>query len=165
MSIAVGDDFPTLTIKTNGASGPEDLSLGDFLADRRVVIFAVPGAFTPGCSNHHMPGFVERADALKAAGADAIACLAVNDAFVLNAWQKDQGASEITMLADGNAELARALGLDMDASAGGMATRCKRFAMIIDDGTIAYLGIDTKRGVIEDSSADAVLTQLKASSQ
>ncbi|MGO2131857.1 MAG: peroxiredoxin [Halomonas sp.] len=161
MTITVGERFPTLTIKTNGEAGPEDLALGDFLAGRRVVIFAVPGAFTPGCSNHHMPGFVEQADTLKAAGADAIACLAVNDAFVLNAWQKDQNASGITMLADGNAELARALGLDMDASAGGMGTRCKRFAMIVDDGVIRYLGIDTQRGVIKDSSADAVLEQLK----
>jgi peroxiredoxin len=159
MTIAVGERLPALTIKTNGEAGPEDLALNDFLAGRRVVIFAVPGAFTPGCSNHHMPGFVERADALKAAGADAIACLAVNDAFVLDAWQKDQGASDITMLADGNAELTRAIGLDMDASAGGMGTRSKRFAMIVDDGVVSYLGIDT-RG-IEDSSADAVLEQLK----
>lgn len=161
MTISIGERFPALTIKTNGESGPEDLPLGDFLAARRVVIFAVPGAFTPGCSNHHMPGFVERAGELKAAGADAIACLAVNDAFVLNAWQKDQGAGDITMLADGNAEVTRALGLDMDASAGGMGTRCKRFAMVIDDGEVSYLGIDTRPGVIEDSSAEAVLKQLK----
>ncbi|WP_027967183.1 peroxiredoxin [Halomonas halocynthiae] len=160
MTIAIGAHFPALTIKTNGEDGPENLALGDFLAGRRVVIFAVPGAFTPGCSNHHMPGFVKQASALKAAGVDAIACLAVNDAFVLNAWQKDQSADEIIMLADGNAELTRALGLDMDASAGGMGTRSKRFAMIIDDGVVSYLGIDTQRGVIEDSSAEKVLKQL-----
>ena len=104
MSISVGDKIPDITLKTNGAKGPEDLSTGDFFAGRRVVLFAVPGAFTPGCSNTHMPGFVVNADKLFDKGVDAIACMAVNDAFVLDAWQKDQNAQAMTMLADGNAE-------------------------------------------------------------
>ncbi|MDR5867441.1 peroxiredoxin [Halomonas koreensis] len=161
MTIAIGDRLPDVTIKTNGPEGPEDLATGDFFAGRRVVLFAVPGAFTPGCSNTHMPGFVVRADDILAAGADAIACLAVNDAFVMDAWQKDQNAQAMTMLADGNADFTRALGLDMDASGGGMGTRSKRFALIADDGVVEYLGIDTRKGVIEASSADTVLAQLE----
>ncbi len=105
MTIATGDRFPDVTIKTNGPEGPEDLNTGDFFAGRKVVLFAVPGAFTPGCSNTHMPGFVVNADKILAKGVGAIACLAVNDAFVMGAWQRDQNAEAITMLADGNAEL------------------------------------------------------------
>ncbi|XKE44465.1 peroxiredoxin [Halomonas organivorans] len=161
MTIAIGDRLPDVSIKTNGPKGPEDLSTGDFFAGRRVVLFAVPGAFTPGCSNTHMPGFVVRADDILAAGAEAIGCLAVNDAFVMDAWQKDQNAQAMTMLADGNAEFTRALGLDMDASAGGMGTRSKRFALIANDGVVEYLGVDTQKGVIEASSADTILAQLK----
>ncbi|UYG06636.1 peroxiredoxin [Halomonas sp. M4R1S46] len=161
MTIAIGDRLPDITIKTNGPEGPKDLSTGDFFAGRRVVLFAVPGAFTPGCSNTHMPGFVVRADDILDAGADAIGCLAVNDAFVMDAWQKDQNAGRFTMLADGNAEFTRALGLEMDASAGGMGTRSKRFALIADDVVVEYLGVDTQKGVIEASSADTVLARLK----
>ncbi|WP_282038239.1 peroxiredoxin [Halomonas alimentaria] len=158
MTIATGDRFPDVTIKTNGPEGPEDLSTGDFLAGRKVVLFAVPGAFTPGCSNTHMPGFVVNADKILAKGVDAIACLAVNDAFVMDAWQRDQNAEAITMLADGNAELTRALGLEKDASSAGMGVRCQRFAMIVDDGVVKYLGIDAKG--VEQSSAETVLAQL-----
>ncbi|MFO7649066.1 MULTISPECIES: peroxiredoxin [Halomonas] len=158
MTIAIGDRFPDVTIKTNGPDGPEDLNTGEFLAGRRVALFAVPGAFTPGCSNTHMPGFVVNADKIHAKGVDAIACLAVNDAFVMGAWQRDQNAEAITMLADGSAELTRALGLEKDASAAGMGTRCQRFAMIVDDGVVKYLGIDTKS--VEQSSAEALLSQL-----
>ncbi|MFG6136462.1 MULTISPECIES: peroxiredoxin [Halomonas] len=161
MTIATGDRLPDVTIKTNGPKGPEDLAIGDFFAGRRVVLFAVPGAFTPGCSNTHMPGFVVHADDILAAGADAIACMAVNDAFVMDAWQKDQNAQAMTMLADGNAEFTRALGLDMDASGGGMGTRSKRFALVANDGVVEYLGVDTQKGVIEASSADAILAHLK----
>lgn len=158
MTIATGDRFPDVTIKTNGPEGPQDLNTGDFLAGRKVVLFAVPGAFTPGCSNTHMPGFVVNADKILAKGVDAIACLAVNDAFVMGAWQRDQNADAITMLADGNAELTRALGLEKDASGAGMGTRCQRFAMIVDDGVVKYLGIDAKG--VEQSSAETVLAQL-----
>ena len=158
MTIATGDRFPDVTIKTNGPEGPEDINTGDFLAGRKVVLFAVPGAFTPGCSNTHMPGFVVNADKILAKGVDAIACLAVNDAFVMGAWQRDQNAEAITMLADGNAELTQALGLEKDASSAGMGVRCQRFAMIVDDGVVKYLGIDAKG--VEQSSAETVLAQL-----
>ena len=158
MTIATGDRFPDVTLKTNGPEGPQDLSTGEFLAGRKVALFAVPGAFTPGCSNTHMPGFVVNADKLLAKGVDAIACLSVNDAFVMGAWQRDQNAEAITMLADGNAELTRALGLEKDASAAGMGTRCQRFAMLLDDGVVTYLGIDEKG--VEQSSAETLLAHL-----
>lgn len=157
MTIAIGDRIPDITLKTNGNQGPEDIATGELFAGKRVVLFAVPGAFTPGCSNTHMPGFVINADKLLDK-VDVVACMAVNDAFVMDAWQKDQNAERITMLADGNAEFARALGLDMDASAGGMGTRSKRFALIANDGVVEYLGVDTKG--VEQSSADTVLAQL-----
>jgi len=158
MTIATGDRFPDVTLKTNGPEGPQDLSTGEFLAGRKVALFAVPGAFTPGCSNTHMPGFVVNADKILAKGVDAIACLSVNDAFVMGAWQRDQNAEAITMLADGNAELTRALGLEKDASAAGMGTRCQRFAMLLDDGVVTYLGIDEKG--VEQSSAETLLAHL-----
>ncbi|TLF49137.1 peroxiredoxin [Halomonas urmiana] len=158
MTIAKGDKIPDITLKTNGPNGPEDLSTGDFFAGRRVVLFAVPGAFTPGCSNTHMPGFVVNADTLSDKGVDAIACMAVNDAFVMDAWQKDQNAQAMTMLADGNAEFTRALGMELDASGGGMGLRCKRFALIANDGVVEYLGIDAKG--VEASSAETVLANL-----
>ena len=157
MTIAVGDTLPALTIKTNGAEGPEDLNTGDFFKGRKVALFAVPGAFTPGCSNTHMPGFVVNADALLEK-VDAIACMAVNDAFVMDAWQKDQNAEHITMLADGNAEFTKALGLELDASGFGMGPRSKRFAMIVSDGVVDYIGIDDKG--VDKSSAETVLAQL-----
>lgn len=157
MSIAVGDTLPAVTLKTNGANGPEDLNTGDFFKGRKVVLFAVPGAFTPGCSNTHMPGFVVNADTLLDK-VDAIACMAVNDAFVLDAWQKDQNAERLTMLADGNAEFAKALGLELDATGGGMGIRSKRFALIANDGVVEYIGVDAKG--VDKSSADTVLSQL-----
>ena len=122
-----------------------------------MVLFAVPGAFTPGCSNTPMPGFVVNADALLDK-VDAIACMAVNDAFVLDAWQKDQNAERLTMLADGNAEFAKALGLELDATGGGMGMRSKRFALIANDGVVEYIGVDAKG--VDKSSADTVLGQL-----
>ncbi|WP_280547322.1 MULTISPECIES: peroxiredoxin [unclassified Halomonas] len=158
MTIAIGDRIPDVTLKTNGPDGPQDLSTGELFAGRRVVLFAVPGAFTPGCSNTHMPGFVVNADKILAKGVDAIACLSVNDAFVMGAWQQDQNAQAFTMLADGNAELTRALGLEKDATAGGMGIRSQRFAMIVDDGVVTSLGIDEKG--VDKSSAETVLAQL-----
>lgn len=157
MSLAVGERLPNVTIKTNGENGPEDINVADFAKQRRIVLFAVPGAFTPGCSNTHMPGFVAQADKILAQ-ADAIACVAVNDAFVMGAWQQAQNAGHITMLADGNAEFTRAIGLDMDASAGGMGTRSKRYALIADDGIVSYLGVDAKG--VQDSSAATILDHL-----
>ncbi|MDT0501581.1 MULTISPECIES: peroxiredoxin [unclassified Halomonas] len=158
MTITTGERIPDVTIKTNGAEGPEDIRTSELFSGKKVVLFAVPGAFTPGCSNTHMPGFVVNADKLLAQGVDTIACLAVNDAFVMGAWQQDQNAQAITMLADGNAELTRALGLELDASGGGMGTRCKRFAAIVNDGVVEYLGVDDKG--VDKSSAETVMAQL-----
>lgn len=157
MSISVGDTLPNVTIKTNGENGPEDFSTGDFFKGRKVVLFAVPGAFTPGCSNTHMPGFVVNADSILEK-VDAIGCMAVNDAFVMDAWQKDQNAEHITMLADGNAEFTKALGMVLDASGFGMGTRSKRFAMIVNDGIVEYLGVDDKG--VDKSSAETVIAHL-----
>lgn len=157
MTLSVGDHLPDVTLKTNGTDGPEDMSVAEFARRRRIVLFAVPGAFTPGCSNTHMPGFVVNSDALLAR-VDAIACVAVNDAFVLGAWQQAQNAHNITMLADGNAEFTKAVGLDMDASAGGMGIRSQRYALIANDGVVSYLGVDAKG--VKDSSAEAVLEHL-----
>ncbi|ALM53267.1 peroxiredoxin [Halomonas huangheensis] len=159
MTIAKGDRLPDVTLFISGAEGPQPIASGKFFAGRKVVLFAVPGAFTPGCSNTHMPGFVVNADKLLDK-VDAVACLAVNDAFVMGAWQKDQNAEAITMLADGNADFTRAIGMDKDASAGGMGVRSLRYAMIINDGVVEYLGVDTQRGVIEASSAETILSQL-----
>ena len=157
MTLSVGDRLPDLMLKTNGAKGPEDFALGDFVKGRRVVLFAVPGAFTPGCSNTHMPGFVVHADEILAK-ADAIACTAVNDAFVMGAWQTAQNAEAITMIADGNGDLARALGLELDARAGGLGIRSKRYALIAEDGVVTYLGVDAKG--VDLSSADSILRHL-----
>lgn len=158
MTISVGDRIPDVTIKTNGSKGPEDISTGELFAGKRVVLFAVPGAFTPGCSNTHMPGFVINADDILAKGVDTLACMSTNDAFVLDAWQKDQNAQRITMLADGNVEFTKALGLELDATGGGMGIRSKRFALIADDGVVEYLGVDAKG--VEESSAETVLGKL-----
>lgn len=158
MTISVGDKIPDVTIKTSGPEGPQDLATGELFAGKRVVLFAVPGAFTPGCSNTHMPGFVVNADKILAKGVDRIACVSVNDAFVMSAWQKDQNAEQILMLADGNAEFARALGLELDASGWGMGVRSQRFALIAEDGVVQWIGIDTKG--VDKSSAETVLSQL-----
>jgi len=160
MTLSIGDKIPDITLKTNGPDGPQDLSTGDFFADKRVVLFAVPGAFTPGCSNTHMPGFVVHADDILAKDVDELACIAVNDAFVMDAWQKNQNAEAITMLADGNADFTRAIGMDKDATAGGMGIRSHRYALIAYDGVVEYLGVDTEKGVVEDSSADKILDAL-----
>ncbi len=158
MSIATGDRIPSVQLKTNGPEGPQDITSDEVFNGKKVVLFAVPGAFTPGCSNTHMPGFVVKADEILAKGVDTIACTSVNDAFVMGAWQKDQNADKVLMLADGNADLAEALGLELDATGGGMGVRSKRYAMIVNDGVVEYLGVDTKG--VEQSSAEAVLAEL-----
>lgn len=158
MTIQVGERIPSLEIQTMGAKGPQGISTEDIFAGKTVVLFGVPGAFTPGCSNTHLPGFVVKADDIKARGVDTIACVSVNDAFVMAAWGQAQNASEILMLADGNAELARALGLDLDARGFGMGVRNKRFAMIVRDGTVEHIAIDERQ--IEATSAEAILSLL-----
>lgn len=160
MTIEIGEKIPNVELKTMGESGPESLTTDELFAGKRVVLFAVPGAFTPGCSQAHMPGFVTNADKLLAQGVDQIVCMAVNDAFVMHAWQQAQNAEQILMLADGNAELTRALGLELDASGAGMGTRSRRFALIAEDGVVQWLGIDPKG--VDQSSAETVLKQLSA---
>jgi len=159
MSIQVGDKVPATTFKIMTAEGPQDMSSDELFAGKKVVFFAVPGAFTPGCSMTHLPGFVVQADAIKAKGADTIACMAVNDAFVMDSWGKAQNAEEIVMLADGNGEFTRAVGLEMDGTGFGMGMRCRRFGMIVEDGTVTYLGVEAP-GEIKVSSAEAMLEQL-----
>jgi peroxiredoxin (alkyl hydroperoxide reductase subunit C) len=160
MAIAVGDSIPAMKIMEGTAEGPKELDTGAFFAGRTVVLFGVPGAFTPTCSAKHLPGFVEHHDAIKAKGVDAIACMAVNDAFVMKAWGQDQGAlGKITMIADGSAEFTRALGLELDLTARGLGIRCQRFALIAKDGKVTHIGIEAP-GAFEVSSAEAVLAAL-----
>ena len=159
MTIQVGDKVPSATFKVMTADGPQDMSTDEVFSSKKVVFFAVPGAFTPGCSMTHLPGFVINADAIKAKGADTIACMAVNDAFVMGAWGQGQNAEEILMLADGNGEFTAALGLELDASGFGMGNRAQRFGMIVDDGTVSYLGIEAP-GEIKVSSAEMMLEKL-----
>ena len=159
MSIQVGDTVPAATFKVMTVDGPKDVLSTDLFDGKKVVFFAVPGAFTPGCSLTHLPGFVVQSDAIKAKGADTIACMAVNDAFVMGSWSKAQNAEEILMLADGNGEFTRAIGLEMDGTGFGMGMRCRRFGMIVEDGTVTYLGVEAP-GEIKVSSAEAMLEHL-----
>ena len=142
-----------------GEKGPEDITTGALLDNKKVVLFAVPGAFTPGCSNTHLPGFVVNADKIKAKGVDSIICMAVNDAFVMGAWGQAQNAEELIMLADGNAEFAKALGLELDASGFGMGVRSQRFAMIIENGKVSHLAVEPGPG-IDVSTAEKILEVL-----
>jgi peroxiredoxin len=160
MSINVGDRLPEANFVKPGPDGPEPVASGEFFKGRRVALFSVPGAFTPTCSAQHLPGFVERAEELKAKGVDEIACTAVNDAFVLGAWSKSSQANgRVTMLADGNGDFARAIGLDMDASAYGMGPRSQRYAMLVNDGVVEQLHVEAP-GEFRVSSADHLIDQL-----
>ena len=159
MAIQAGDKIPECTLKTMGDKGPEDIATRDIFSGKKVLLFAVPGAFTPGCSLTHLPGYVVNADKIKAQGVDTIACMSVNDAFVMGAWGNDQNASEILMLADGNADFTAALGLELDGSGFGMGTRSQRFAMIVEDGTVSHLNVEDGPG-IDASSAETMMTLL-----
>lgn len=159
MTISVGDTLPDIKLVKATQEGPEQVQSGEFFAGRKVALFAVPGAYTPTCSAKHLPGFVEKAGDLKAKGVDAIACTSVNDAFVLANWSEDQNASEIVMLADGNADFAKALGLDADFSGFGMGTRAQRYSMIVDDGVVKQLNVE-QPGDFSVSSADHMLGQM-----
>ena len=136
--------------------GPKDISSNEVFGGKKVVLFAVPGAFTPGCSKTHLPGFVVKADEIKSKGVDEIVCMAVNDAFVMGAWGQAQNAEELLMLADGNGEFTKSIGLELDASGFGMGSRAQRFGMIVDDGLITHLAIEAP-GEIKVSSAEAIL--------
>ena len=158
--IQVGDRIPDTPIMQMADNGPTPIAASDLLGTGRVVLFATPGAFTPTCSAQHLPGFIEKHAELKAAGVDQIVCMAVNDIFVVDAWAKSsQTADKITMVADGNGDFARAMGLEMDIRAFGMGDRCQRFAMIIDDGVVTDLMVEAP-GEFKESSAESVLNKL-----
>jgi peroxiredoxin len=159
MTIQVGDKIPDITLTTMGQNGPEPITTAGIFNDSKVVLFSVPGAFTPTCSARHLPGFVESADQLLAAGVDTIACVAVNDVFVMNAWGKSAGADKLLMLADGNAEFALALGLELDASSFGMGQRSQRFALVAENGVVTGLYIEGP-GEFHVSSAEHILSNL-----
>jgi peroxiredoxin len=160
MTIKVGDRMPQGQFTVMGANGPEPLTSKALFAGKKVVLFSVPGAFTPTCSAKHLPGYVEKAGALKKKGVDTIACLAVNDAFVMSAWGKAGNVGDkIVMLADGNGEYTRALGLELDATGFGMGKRGKRFSMIVEDGVVTHLNVEPA-GQFGVSSAESALTQL-----
>ena len=160
MTIKVGDKVPSVKLKQMTAEGVKEVSTDDFFKGKKVVLFAVPGAFTPTCSAKHVPGFVQNDAALKAKGVDAIACLSVNDAFVMGAWGKDQKADgKVAMLGDGNGDFTRAVGLEMDGSGYGLGKRSQRYAMVVQDGVVKTLNVE-KPGAFEVSSADAVLKAL-----
>lgn len=158
MSIKVGDKVPEGVFSVMGAEGPAQLSTAELFSGKKVVLFAVPGAFTPTCSIAHLPGFVVQYDEIIAKGVDKVACLSVNDVFVMDAWGKSANAENIQMLADGNGTFASALGLEMDASGFGMGVRSKRFAMIVNNGVVELLNVD--EGKFEGSSAETVLAAL-----
>jgi len=158
MSIQIGEKVPNVELKIMGEQGPESVQTDDLLAGKKVVLFAVPGAFTPGCSVTHLPGFVVNADAIKAKGVDSIICTSVNDAFVMDAWGKHQNAEEIIMLADGIGNLAEAVGLEKDLTEVQFGVRSQRYAMILNDGVVEYLGVDDKG--VDKSSAETILAQL-----
>jgi peroxiredoxin len=160
MTIAVGDKIPSAKLKTMTAEGPKDISTDEIFGGKKVVLFAVPGAFTPTCSAKHLPGFVEKAAQIKGKGVDTVACLAVNDAFVMGAWGKAQNTDgKVLMLADGAAAFTKQLGLDLDLSAPGMGVRSKRYAMVVDNGVVKALNVEAP-GAFEVSSADAILRAL-----
>jgi glutaredoxin/glutathione-dependent peroxiredoxin len=160
MTIKVGDKVPAVKLKQMTPEGMKDVDTGDFFKGKKVVLFALPGAFTPTCSAKHLPGFVEKAAEIKGKGVDAIACLSVNDAFVMNAWGKDQKADgKVQMLADGNGDFTRAVGLELDGSGYGLGKRSQRYAMVVQDGVVKALNVE-KPGSFEVSSAEAILKAL-----
>ncbi len=159
MTITVGDTIPSATLTKVTPDGPDQVSTDDFFHGRTVALFAVPGAFTPTCSARHLPGFVEKRDALAAKGVDEIACTSVNDAFVMGAWAKSQEAEGITMLADGNGDFAKAVGLTMDGSKFGMGLRSQRYAMLVEDGVVKQLHVEAP-GEFKVSSAEHLLDAL-----
>jgi peroxiredoxin len=158
MAIKVGDRLPEGKFTVMAEGGPKPVSVSELFSGKTVVLFAVPGAFTPTCSEQHLPGFLAHADALKAKGAATIACTAVNDVFVLSAWAKARDAQDdITMLADGNADFAKALGLDIDLSQFGLGIRSKRYAMIVEDGVVKYFAIEDSPPEHIKATAEKVL--------
>jgi len=160
MSVGVGDQVPDVEVQLMGEEGPVTARTGELLGSGRVVLFAVPGAFTPGCSKIHLPGFVSQADELAAKGVDKIACVAVNDPWVMQAWGDSQGVGDkIVMVADGSARFAEAMGLTTDMTGSGLGVRSRRYAAVIEDGVVKNLDVEQERGV-NVSSCEAVLARL-----
>ena len=159
MTIQVGDRIPDVPLSIASAEGPQPTTSGEYFAGKRVALFAVPGAFTPTCSARHLPSYVEKAADLKGKGIDEIACISVNDPFVMGAWGKADGSSDITMLADGNGEFADAVGLAMDGSKFGMGKRSQRYSMLVNDGVVEQLNVEAP-GEYRASSAETLLEQL-----
>lgn len=158
--IKAGEAIPSTKLTQASAEGPKEVSTDDLFKGKTVVLFGVPGAFTPTCSAKHLPSFVEQFDALKAKGVDTVACMAVNDAFVMRAWAKEQGVGDkVMMLADGSAAFTRLLGLELDLTARGLGTRCQRFALVAKDGTVTHVAVEAP-GAFEVSSGEAVLKAL-----
>jgi glutaredoxin/glutathione-dependent peroxiredoxin len=160
MTIKVGDKIPSATLMQMKGGAPQPVKTDDLFSGKKVVVFGLPGAFMPTCSAKHLPGYVEHADDLRKKGVDQIACVSVNDAFVMGAWGEQQGAGDkVAMLADGNGDFTRALGLEMDASRFGMGKRSQRFSMVVDDGVVKAVNVE-EPGAFSVSSADYVLKQL-----
>ncbi|MBA3666192.1 MAG: peroxiredoxin [Sphingomonas sp.] len=159
MPIQVGDRIPDVHMSLATPEGPVPVKSGDYFAGKRVALFAVPGAYTPTCSARHLPSYVEKAKELKGKGIDEVVGTSVNDAFVMGAWNKEQGSEDITMLADGNGDFAKAVGLEMDGSKFGMGQRSQRYSMIVNDGVVEQLNVEAP-GEYQASSAEALLGQL-----
>ncbi|MCY4058278.1 MAG: peroxiredoxin [Gammaproteobacteria bacterium] len=159
MAIQEGDRLPDATLHVMRDGRPTAVTTGELFGGKKVVLFAVPGAFTPTCSQAHLPGYVANADEIKARGVDSIVCVAVNDAFVMNAWGADRNAGELVMAGDGNGEFTAAIGLEMDGRGFGLGTRSERYAMIVDDGVVAKLAVEAP-GAFEVSKAEAILEAL-----
>ena len=160
MAFQSGDKMPAGVFGVMTDAGPGAMSSDELFSGKKVVLVSVPGAFTPTCSANHLPGFIDHADAIAAKGVDTVACMAVNDVFVMNAWGKDRGVGDsVVMLADGNGEYAKALGLEFDGTAFGMGVRGQRFAIIVDDGTATHVAVEAP-GQFEVSKAESILEQL-----
>ena len=159
MTIKAGERIPSVTLTHMTSDGPGEISTDELFGGKKVVLFALPGAFTPTCSAAHLPGFVANADKLREKGVDDVVCLSVNDAFVMDAWGKAQNADAIHMVADGNGDFAKAVGLELDLVARGMGVRSQRYAMIVDDGVVGVLNVD-EPAKLDKSSAEAMLAAL-----
>jgi peroxiredoxin len=161
MTIKVGDKLPSTTLRYLTSEGPQEITTDALFRGKKVALFAVPGAFTPACSQRHLPGFVERAGEIKAKGVDTVACVAVNDVFVMGAWGRNQNVGDkVMMLSDGSGDFAKALGLELDMRARGLGTSSQRYSMLVDDGVVNSLNIEAQPGQVEASSADALLKSL-----
>ncbi len=161
MTIKVGDKIPSVTLRQVTPEGPKEITTDEFFAGKKVALFAVPGAFTPACSQRHLPGYVDKASDIKAKGVDEVACVAVNDAAVMGAWGKEQRTEgKVSMLADGSGDFVRALGLELDLSKNGLGIRSKRYSMLVDNGVVKSLNVEPQPGQVDTSSAETMLKAL-----